>query len=284
MGLQWIDLKVIRAFRILAPMREISWLPSVQVILNSVMRSMVPLMNIGLLVSFLIVMYAIIGVELFCGKFHATCLDTLTGELALEKPVPCGAYQCNSEEHPQRVCSDNTTWPGPNEGITSFDNVGLALLTVFQCLTKKGWTQVMYWANDAVGSSWPWFYFLSLVILGSFFLLNFILCVLSGEFSRERERLKLMDKGKDTPDAKKKKKVEMREEMKGYVEHITDETSSRKDDLTSLHSNEKRSVEFALDSDGSHADRSLHRHMSGGRSLEREDTTEMETSAITDGG
>lgn len=34
--------------------------------------------------------------------------------------------------------------------------------------------------NDSVGSSWPWIYFISLVILGSFFVMNLVLGVLSG--------------------------------------------------------------------------------------------------------
>lgn len=42
--------------------------------------------------------------------------------------------------------------------------------------------------NDAVGREWPWIYFVTLVILGSFFVLNLVLGVLSGEFSKEREK------------------------------------------------------------------------------------------------
>lgn len=34
--------------------------------------------------------------------------------------------------------------------------------------------------NNAVGSSWPWLYFVSLIIIGSFFVLNLVLGVLSG--------------------------------------------------------------------------------------------------------
>lgn len=36
-------------------------------------------------------------------------------------------------------------WSGPNYGITNFDNFGLSMLTVFQCITMEGWTQVLYW-------------------------------------------------------------------------------------------------------------------------------------------
>lgn len=34
--------------------------------------------------------------------------------------------------------------------------------------------------NDSVGNSWPWIYFVSLIIIGSFFVLNLVLGVLSG--------------------------------------------------------------------------------------------------------
>jgi voltage-dependent calcium channel L type alpha-1D len=115
---------------------------------------MVPLLHIALLVMFVIIIYAIIGLELFCGKLHSTCIDASTGQLSQEKISPCGiqgsAYHC---EPPmalaalgvQWVCSPNTTWTGPNDGITNFDNFGLAMLTVFQCVSLEGWTDVMYW-------------------------------------------------------------------------------------------------------------------------------------------
>lgn len=34
--------------------------------------------------------------------------------------------------------------------------------------------------NDAVGRDWPWIYFVTLIIIGSFFVLNLVLGVLSG--------------------------------------------------------------------------------------------------------
>ncbi|TKS90640.1 Voltage-dependent L-type calcium channel subunit alpha-1C [Collichthys lucidus] len=44
--------------------------------------------------------------------------------------------------------------------------------------------------QDAMGYELPWVYFVSLVIFGSFFVLNLVLGVLSGEFSKEREKAK----------------------------------------------------------------------------------------------
>ena len=41
-----------------------------------------------------------------------------------------------------KVCQRQ--WEGLNYGITSFDNIFLAMITVFQCVTMEGWTEIMY--------------------------------------------------------------------------------------------------------------------------------------------
>lgn len=42
-----------------------------------------------------------------------------------------------------QICHEN--WEGPNNGITSFDNIFAGMLTVFQVITNEGWTDIMYW-------------------------------------------------------------------------------------------------------------------------------------------
>lgn len=54
-----------------------------------------------------------------------------------------------------RQCSVNGTecregWHGPNGGITNFDNFLFAMLTVFQCITMEGWTDVLYWVSPSL--------------------------------------------------------------------------------------------------------------------------------------
>lgn len=50
-----------------------------QVVLNSIIKAMVPLLHIALLVLFMIIIYAIVGQELFKGKMHKTCYYFGTG-------------------------------------------------------------------------------------------------------------------------------------------------------------------------------------------------------------
>jgi len=47
---------------------------------------MIPLFHIALLVMFVIIIYAIIGLELFCGKLHKTCVDKLGNHMRVSLP------------------------------------------------------------------------------------------------------------------------------------------------------------------------------------------------------
>ncbi|XP_026065402.1 voltage-dependent L-type calcium channel subunit alpha-1C-like isoform X2 [Carassius auratus] len=214
------DVKALRAFRVLRPLRLVSGVPSLQVVLNSIIKAMVPLLHIALLVLFVIIIYAIIGLELFMGKMHRTCFffkDGHKGPISEEKPAPCAP----SSTHGRHCSQANITqcmmgWAGPNDGITNFDNFAFAMLTVFQCITMEGWTDVLYWMQDAMGYELPWVYFVSLVIFGSFFVLNLVLGVLSGEFSKEREKAKARGDFQ-----KLREKQQLEEDLKGYLDWIT---------------------------------------------------------------
>uniref|UniRef100_A0A8C1CGN8 Voltage-dependent L-type calcium channel subunit alpha n=1 Tax=Cyprinus carpio carpio TaxID=630221 RepID=A0A8C1CGN8_CYPCA len=205
------DVKALRAFRVLRPLRLVSGVPSLQVVLNSIIKAMVPLLHIALLVLFVIIIYAIIGLELFMGKMHRTC------PISEEKPAPCAPNYAHGRHcTPANVTQCLMGWAGPNDGITNFDNFAFAMLTVFQCITMEGWTDVLYWVNDAVGNSWPWLYFVTLIIIGSFFVLNLVLGVLSGEFSKEREKAKARGDFQ-----KLREKQQLEEDLKGYLDWIT---------------------------------------------------------------
>ncbi|XP_078140636.1 voltage-dependent P/Q-type calcium channel subunit alpha-1A [Centroberyx gerrardi] len=205
------DLRTLRAVRVLRPLKLVSGIPSLQVVLKSIMKAMIPLLQIGLLLFFAILMFAIIGLEFYMGKFHTTCFDNHTGEIREE--FPCGT------EAPSRLCPQGTTcrqyWLGPNYGITQFDNILFAVLTVFQCITMEGWTELLYYSNDASGSAWNWMYFIPLIIIGSFFMLNLVLGVLSGEFAKERERVENRSEF-----LKLRRQQQIERELNGYLEWI----------------------------------------------------------------
>uniref|UniRef100_A0A8D3AQI8 Voltage-dependent L-type calcium channel subunit alpha n=1 Tax=Scophthalmus maximus TaxID=52904 RepID=A0A8D3AQI8_SCOMX len=227
-----LDVKALRAFRVLRPLRLVSGVPSLQIVLNSIMKAMVPLLHIGMLVMFVIIIYAIIGLELFIGRMHKTCYSI--GLMMEDDPSPC-AFAGSG-----RFCDGNGTecrgkWEGPNGGITNFDNIFFAILTVFQCITMEGWTDVLYWMNDAIGFEIPWIYFVSLVIFGSFFIINLVLGVLSGEFSKEREKAVARGELQKAQESK-----QMEEDMIGYMDWLieaedVDEEGNKREFHTHAH-------------------------------------------------
>ncbi|KPU74574.1 uncharacterized protein Dana_GF21581, isoform T [Drosophila ananassae] len=191
-----VDLRTLRAIRVLRPLKLVSGIPSLQVVLKSIIKAMAPLLQIGLLVLFAIVIFAIIGLEFYSGALHKTCYSLEDPNKLVkegESETPCNTDN-GTEKAGGFVCNNTTSmclekWDGPNQGITSFDNIGFAMLTVFQCITMEGWTSILYWTNDALGSTFNWIYFVPLIVIGSFFMLNLVLGVLSGEFSNERNRV-----------------------------------------------------------------------------------------------
>uniref|UniRef100_A0A663FCW1 Voltage-dependent L-type calcium channel subunit alpha n=1 Tax=Aquila chrysaetos chrysaetos TaxID=223781 RepID=A0A663FCW1_AQUCH len=166
------DVKALRAFRVLRPLRLVSGVPSNRVGISSYI-------------------------------------------LVEEDPAPC-AFSGNGRQCVMNGTECKGGWVGPNGGITNFDNFAFAMLTVFQCITMEGWTDVLYWMNDAMGFELPWVYFVSLVIFGSFFVLNLVLGVLSGEFSKEREKAKARGDFQ-----KLREKQQLEEDLKGYLDWIT---------------------------------------------------------------
>ncbi|XP_065171189.1 voltage-dependent calcium channel type A subunit alpha-1-like isoform X8 [Atheta coriaria] len=219
-----VDLRTLRAIRVLRPLKLVSGIPSLQVVLKSIIKAMAPLLQIGLLVLFAIVIFAIIGLEFYSGALHRTCYSLYDIDEIIKEgdaAAPCNTdNQSQAELQGSNWCRDGNSvclerWQGPNNGITSFDNIGFAMLTVFQCITMEGWTSILYWMNDAVGSYFNWMYFVPLIVLGSFFMLNLVLGVLSGEFAKEREKVENRQEF-----LKLRRAAQLERELNGYVQWI----------------------------------------------------------------
>lgn len=77
---------------------------------------------------------------MFAHRTYLVVFVCVSGEQAAE--FPCGM------EAPARTCENGTVcqeyWIGPNYGITNFDNILFAILTVFQCITMEGWVDILY--------------------------------------------------------------------------------------------------------------------------------------------
>ena len=227
-----LNLRLLRSFRVLRPLKLITNVSSLQVVLKSIAKAMVPLLHILVLLVFFIIIVSIIGLEMYNGVFHQTCVQadkiaeygnfgdnnqTFLYEFQERENQICSWKRikkdknCNRAENDGKKCelqyegsysvftkNDKNTYvttspyicsegydcvlwkKGPNYGITTFDNIMYSMMTVFQCITMEGWTDIMYAADDALGGTYNWIYFMALVIIGSFFMLNLVLGVRGG--------------------------------------------------------------------------------------------------------
>ena len=86
----------------------------------------------------------------------------------------------------------------PNFGFSNFDNIAWAWLTIFQCISMEGWTNIMYMVMDTT-STWTWPYFVVLIVFGSFFAVNLALAVLYVYFTGAGEEGRDADEEKELP-------------------------------------------------------------------------------------
>lgn len=84
---------------------------------------------------------------------YCCCIFSDNIDLGDEEDIrPCNdkigsAYDLGGFTCQENISECRGVWVGPNYGITSFDDIGYAMLTVFQCVTMEGWTNVLYYVS-----------------------------------------------------------------------------------------------------------------------------------------
>ena len=106
-------------------------------------------------------------------------------------------------------------------GFLNFDNMASGFLTIFQCITMEGWTDIMYQLQDSWSGVVTALYFVCLILFGSFFLLNLTLAVIWDNFADAKEAEDLLKKQKAEAKLKLKeeeKKKRREERFKAHTE------------------------------------------------------------------
>lgn len=98
---------------------------------------------------------------------------------------PSAGRQCPESEYCGLWEDSLINMPSIDYGFTNFNNLLYSLVTIFQCITLAGWTKIMYNLMDQQSQSWlvPIF-FISLIVLGSLFLLNVVLAIFGDALDR----------------------------------------------------------------------------------------------------
>nr|QLB38374.1 Nav3-3 [Apolygus lucorum] len=174
--------KTMRTLRALRPLRAMSRMQGMRVVVNALVQAIPSIFNVLLVCLIFWLIFAIMGVQLFAGKYYK-CVDqnktTLSHEIIPDRNV------CEAE---------NYTW---ENSPMNFDHVGKAYLCLFQVATFKGWIQIM---NDAIDSReigkqpiretniYMYLYFVFFIIFGSFFTLNLFIGVIIDNFNEQKKK------------------------------------------------------------------------------------------------
>merc|ERR1719353_1183683 len=79
--------------------------------------------------------------------------------------------------------------PDRDYGFTGFQNIFSAFLTVFQCSTMEGWTDIMYRYQNASSEAFAMIFFVMVMVLGSTFFVNLSVAILWEKYeSNEQDR------------------------------------------------------------------------------------------------
>ena len=193
--------KSFRMLRILRPLRSINAIPSMRILLSTLFISIPQLGSVLIFLLFVFLLFGIFGINQYSGTTYQMWRTTPvpTNSTYWEKVVPyrrCGGNQGWAQGHywgdpmlsnfPLEY-DDVLSNPTINYGITSFDNLFSAMITIFQVITKEGWSEIMYMLDDTSGSFMTAPFLILLVIIGSFFLLNLILAVIMRVFTQNNE-------------------------------------------------------------------------------------------------
>jgi len=80
----------------------------------------------------------------------------------------------------------------PNFGTTNLDTIFYALLMVFQCTTLEGWSNIQTYYQQTYAQI-IWVYFVLMVFIGAFFLMNLTLAVINASFTRSQKAMKAQE-------------------------------------------------------------------------------------------
>mmetsp|Transcript_43521 Transcript_43521/g.105631 ORF Transcript_43521/g.105631 Transcript_43521/m.105631 type:complete len:2203 (+) Transcript_43521:102-6710(+) len=120
-------------------------------------------------------------------NISAVEVDTSMTELGGLGGPPTLSMCC---DHSDGLCSgreceagQSCLWTSENPfGVNSFDDVFHAFLTIFQIISLEGWVNVMYMIQDGYYPHLVPAYFVLLVLLGAFFVINLFLAVVLDSF------------------------------------------------------------------------------------------------------
>ncbi|XP_066538961.1 sodium channel, voltage gated, type V-like, alpha b [Hoplias malabaricus] len=183
-------IKSLRTLRALRPLRALSRFEGMRVVVNALIGAIPSIMNVLLVCLIFWLIFSIMGVNLFAGKF-GRCINRtgfIYNSTHINNKTDCLAMN-NSQYYWTKV-------------KVNFDNVGAGYLALLQVATFKGWMEIMYAAVDSRAveeqpikevNLYMYLYFVIFIIFGSFFTLNLFIGVIIDNFNQQKRKMSGQD-------------------------------------------------------------------------------------------
>jgi len=204
------SVSALRVLRVLRPLRNVSHIPKLKQIVSTFFESLEGLFYVVMLLAFTLLVFGIIGLQLFSGALHSQCFvedyyptpgdfavkihkDSMASRMLIESLTKT---QYNSGMQPEGIihCSRDSECPpgqicdmygyNPDGRMSSFDNIQQSVVNCFVSITLD-WATLMFQVKDSYGSTYIWPFFYLLTFLVAFFALNLVLAVVCNAFDEE---------------------------------------------------------------------------------------------------
>uniref|UniRef100_A0A8C1RMP5 Sodium channel protein n=1 Tax=Cyprinus carpio TaxID=7962 RepID=A0A8C1RMP5_CYPCA len=217
---EFVDLgnvSALRTFRVLRALKTISVIPGLKTIVGALIQSVKKLADVMILTVFCLSVFALIGLQLFMGNLRQKCVRTTTHCLNTTLPsFNNSTFFCNNRTWSSLedfitnegqldgakdalICGNASdagkcpdgfecmkTGRNPNYGYTSFDTFGWAFLSLFRLMTQDYWENLYHHTLRSAGKAYMVFFVL-VIFLGSFYLVNLILAVVAMAYEEQNQ-------------------------------------------------------------------------------------------------
>uniref|UniRef100_A0A452RFC1 Sodium channel protein n=1 Tax=Ursus americanus TaxID=9643 RepID=A0A452RFC1_URSAM len=183
-------IKSLRTLRALRPLRALSRFEGMRVVVNALVGAIPSIMNVLLVCLIFWLIFSIMGVNLFAGKYHYCFNETSEIRFDIE--------DVNNKTECEKLMEGNNTEIRWKNVKINFDNVGAGYLALLQVATFKGWMDIMYAAVDSrkpdeqpkyEDNIYMYIYFVIFIIFGSFFTLNLFIGVIIDNFNQQKKKI-----------------------------------------------------------------------------------------------
>ncbi|XP_078316439.1 sodium channel protein para-like isoform X3 [Crassostrea virginica] len=268
------NLAALRTFRVLRALKTVAVIPGLKTIVGALLEAVRRLRDVMILTVFMLSIFALVGMQLYMGTLRQKCAtftnftydNTTEGnetlmtyeeawlEWAMDKDhwykkegsdeyLICGKGSGAGSCPPEYICINNTD-TNPNSGFTHFDNFGTALLCTFRLMTQDYWENLYQITLRAEGP-YHCLYFIIVILLGSFYLVNLILAIVAMSYD-ETQKQDQADADEEEEERKKAMQIHaiqqtihdgLREDYHEYLEEKLSQAKSQSETSLSDHDN-----------------------------------------------